>query len=252
MAGIADEYKRKYHFFLTELLKGITEERGYVVELMRAATNIKDVQKLTLLINPSPSLSEEEELNYWNEMDTTIIFALNLNAAQLREVLKLFSDFIKTKLYTDFKATLSLTDLAELKLMEETVDSYNKSGNIMHDTLIPLRNLIFHYNDKEAVEWVENIFENEKKRKPRETYIDIQKLDFGPGIDYNLKIYSDYIFMPKQAPLQILKFQESIIDLQSKFIHFVQILSKYLLKRAGIKKREFDWGMEYFYGYHQK
>lgn len=31
--------------------------------------------------------------------ESTIIFALNLNAAQLREVLKLFGEFVETELY---------------------------------------------------------------------------------------------------------------------------------------------------------
>ncbi len=155
MDSFNHEYIKKYHFFLSELLAGIREEeRGLIIELMRGASNVNDMIRLTSSLNSPSNDSNEDQEIFLASIDSTIIFTINLNAAQLREILKLFGNFARKELYIEFRKSLKPIKIQVLKRLEEVVNNYNSPGNYMHDVLIPLRNIVFHYNYKKANEWV--------------------------------------------------------------------------------------------------
>lgn len=243
------QYRKSYHFFLTELFKGINGERGLIVELMRAAGNIYDLRKFLVNLGPQEGLTEDEKLIYV-ENDSAALFAFNLMGAQLRETLKLFDKFTKTEIYKEFKLTLSVKSKQQVINLENAVIDYKTQGNIMHDLLIPLRNLIFHYDDQEAETWVNEVMNEEKNKKPIVRSLSPDEMDFSVGRDFNEHIYSKLIFLPSVfnngSNLLI-----EIGNLQMNYLTFVKQLSKFLLRRANIKRRNSDWIMSYMYGYRE-
>lgn len=241
-------YKEKYHFFLTELFIGLNDEGGLVTELMRAAGNIVDLRKLTLSISPRKGMSCNQEEEHLLSTESVIIYTLNLNGAQLREALKLFGELTNTKLYQEFKSSLRPSQVKKILPLQDIVDSYKYQGNYIHDVLKPLRDIVFHYDTKKAYDWVISVMEDEKEKKPPISYMHPDHLEFGPGIDYNEHIFSKHLFLPSERK-SIFQNQQIMQDLQLRFLYLVKLLSKYLLKRAKIEKREDGWYMNYMYGF---
>lgn len=140
-------------------------------------------------------------------------------------------------------------EIANLEQLEVVVNTFKMPGNCIREVLKPLRDIVFHYDNKKATEWAEQRMEDEKGRKPPIMYMDLVKSEFGPGIEYNEHIFSNSLFMHPSARMMFFQNQQITQDLQERYLGFVKALSKYLLKRAKIKKREFDWFMQYMYGF---
>ena len=52
--------RNSYKFFLSELFKGDEQEIGYIIELMRAAGHIKEIQNFFLFISTPDSIDGDE------------------------------------------------------------------------------------------------------------------------------------------------------------------------------------------------
>ena len=241
-------YKRSYHFFLNELFRSI-DDGGLIVELMRAAENMNDLRRIMSALDSPKNLTEQEELEHWANMGSTILFVFNLMAAQLREVLKLFGDFKKGKIYFEFKDNVDESTKKNLEKLEETVDNYKLTGNILHDLLIPLRNIVFHYDQDKADDWLKDGMKDERGKKPIIRNLSPINFSFGIGTDYNEYIFSNSIFIPSIQSMNIHHYLNEIGEYQSIFLKFMKSFSIFLLKRARIHKREDGWYMTYLYGY---
>lgn len=241
-------YKRSYHFFLTEIFTGI-DGGGIIVELMRCAENVNDLRRMMNSLGPSENLTEFEEMEHWKNMESTILYVFNLMGAQFREVLKLFSEFRKKKIYIEFKDCVNEATKKDLIKLEETVDGYKLDGNILHDVLIPLRNSVFHYDQDEAEKWLKDNMKNERGRKPIVRNLSPFEFSFGIGKDYNDYIFSTSIFIPSILKENGHNYLNEIGSYQDLFLRFMKSFSLFLLKRARIRKREDGWYMKYFHGY---
>ena len=63
-----ENHKKLYEFFLSELFKGDEPELGYIIELMRAAGHINEIQKLLFFVSTPDSPDEDEALEYEVEL----------------------------------------------------------------------------------------------------------------------------------------------------------------------------------------
>ena len=241
-------YKSSYHFFLNELF-GSLDDGGLIVELMRAAENMKDLRRIMDALDSLKNLTEQDELEHWANMGSTILFIFNLMAAQLREVLKLFGDFRKEKIYIEFRDNVDEPTKKNLAKLEETVNNYKLAGNILHDLLIPLRNIVFHYDPDKADEWLKDGMKDERGKKPIIRNLSPIDFSFGIGTDYNECIFSNSIFLPLIQSTIIHNYLNEIGEYQNIFLRFMKSFSLFLLKRARIHKREDGWYMKYLYGY---
>ena len=84
----------------------------------------------------------------------------------MREELKLFGDFSKEKIYIEFRDNVDETTKKNLAKLEETVDNHKLAGNILPDLLIPLRNIVFHYDPDKANEWLKDGMKDERVKTP--------------------------------------------------------------------------------------
>jgi hypothetical protein len=243
-------YRRSYHFFLNEIFRGI-DAGGIIVELMRAAENVNDLRRIMSALDSPKNSTEQEELEHWANMDSTILFVFNLMGAQLREVLKLFDKFRKEGIYVEFKGRSDEKTREVLTKLEETAANYKLAGNILHDLLIPLRNVIFHYDYDKAGEWLKNNMKDERGKNPFVRNLSPSNFSFGIGSDYNDYIFESTIF---SSFIQITNIRPYLIEIgeyQNIFLKFMKSFSLFLLKRARIGKREDGWYMKYFYGYRE-
>lgn len=133
---------------------------------MRSAENMNDLRRIIDALDSPKNLIEQDELEHWANMCSTILFILNLVAAQLRKGLKLFCDFRKEKIYIEFRDNIDEPTKKNLAKLEETVDNHKLAGNILHDLLIPLRNIAFHYDPHKADEWLKDGMKDEGGKNP--------------------------------------------------------------------------------------
>lgn len=242
--------EKSYEFFLSELFTGNESELGYIIELMRAAGHIKEIQKILLMTSPPDSMDEDEAIKYEVELESLRIFLFNVSAAQLREVLLLFHLFRELSFYAELKNDFNEEQKITAKVLEGYVNEYDNKKGLLYNILRPLRNKVFHYDQKEALEWGKRAIDNEKDEKPISHYIANEKFVFGLGLEYDNDLFLKYLFWGMQNAESIMKAQIEIWQIHQHFLNFVGAMSEILMKRAKIpSNRPFDWFMKYRYGY---
>ncbi|MCK4796419.1 MAG: hypothetical protein KAT05_03505 [Spirochaetes bacterium] len=242
--------KKSYEFFLSELFTGSEPEFGYIIELMRASGHITEIQKILFMISPPDSMDEDEVMEYEVEIESLLIFMFNISAAQLREVLLLFHNFRKLSFYAELKNDFNEEQKITAKVLEDYVNEYDDKKGLLYKILRPLRNKVFHYGQKEALEWGKNVMNNEKDEKPGNHYVSLDKFVFGPGLEYDSHLFSKYLFLGEQGVDSLMKAQIEIWQIHQHFLDFVRAMSEVLMKRAKIpSNRPFDWILKYRYGY---
>ncbi|MCZ7380648.1 MAG: hypothetical protein O8C64_03610 [Candidatus Methanoperedens sp.] len=242
--------KKSYEFFLSELFTGSEPELGYIIELMRAAGHIKEIQNILMMTSPPDSMDEDDAMIYEIEHESLRIFLFNISAAQLRESLLLFHHFRELSFYVELKNDFNDEQKNTAKVLEDYVNEYDHKKGLLYNILRPLRNKVFHYDHKEALEWGKGVIDDEKDEKPRVHYISNQKFEFGPGLEYDSYLFSKYLFWGEQGAESIMKAQMEIWQIHQHFLDFVRVMSEILMKRAKIpSNRPSDWFMKYRYGY---
>lgn len=245
--------RNSYEFFFSELFSGDEPELGYIVELMRIAGHIKEFQRILSSFSTPDDLDEFEAAILETELEPLNIFIFNFAAAQLRESLKLFAKFMKLPFYIELNDDFNNEQKIMATTLENYVNEFNQKKGLLYETLIPLRNKMYHYNEKEASKWVKNVIEIEKDEKPNFQTISFERLEFGPGLRYDDDIFSKYLFWGNQGFDTLLKAQKEIWEINQHLLDFVISMSEILMKRGNIPSdRPFDWFMEYFYGYKKR
>jgi len=246
------KHKEQWHFFLSELFVKCPEDAGYIVELMRAIHHIVEFRKLLLKFSPKENGDEDAEGYQVAQNDSTIVFLFNLSAAQLREVLKLFYLFTKTKSYLNWVPTLATSDKKEIEYINKFISDFEKKDGFLFNVLKPLRDSVFHYDPKSAKVWVEKIANEEKNEKPPSYSIDVKDMLFGPALEYDNFLFSNYIFFGSDGLNSLGKHEKLILETQDKLLKVICLFVEYLINEAKIPKRQFGWLNEYFYGYNPK
>ena len=245
--------RNSYEFFFSELFSGDEPELGYIVELMRIAGHIKEFQRILSSFSTPDDLDEFEAAILETELEPLNIFIFNFAAAQLRESLKLFHKFMQLPFYNGLKEDFTEEQNIIAATLENYVNEFSLKKGLLHDTLLPLRNKMFHYDENEALKWAKEAIENEKHEKPNNQTISIDRLEFGPGHQYDNHLFSKYLFWGKQGFDTLLKAQKEIWEINQHLLDFVISMSEILMKRGNIPSdRPFDWFMEYFYGYKKR
>jgi hypothetical protein len=247
-----ENHKKSYEFFLSELFKGDEPELGYIIELMRAAGHIHEIQKLLFFVSTPDSPDEDETLEYEVELESLRVFLFNVTAAQLREALKLFHKFTKLPFYGELKDDFNEEQKITVSALENYVNEFEHKKGLLYNILKPLRDKVFHYDEKEATEWGKRIIADEKHEKPRVHSISMDKFEFGPGLEYDNDLFSKYLFWGggEQARDSLMKAQIEIWKIHKYFLDFVKIMSEILMKRAKIHSdRPFGWILKYRYGF---
>lgn len=244
--------KNSYEFFLSELFAGDEPELGYIVELMRAAGHIKEIQKILIISSPPDTQDEDEAIRQEVKLESLRIFMFNISAAQLREVLLLFHKFRKLPFYAELKKDFNEKQKRTAAILENYVDEYDNKKGLLHDILRPLRNKVFHYDEEEALEWGKKVMADEKYEKPRTHHISTKNFEFGPGLEYDNDLFLKHLIWG-QGPASMMKAQIEIWEIHKHFLDFVKAMSETLMKRAKIPRNRPDgWFMEYRYGFKRK
>jgi hypothetical protein len=242
--------KKSFDFYLSEIFNGHEPELGYIIELMRAAGHLREVQRISLMIESPKSVSDMDRMIWDAEVESLRIFILNISAAQTREALKLFYDFSALPFYAELKNDFSEEQNITANILEKFVNEFSEKKGLLHNTLKPLRDRVFHYDERDASIWGKFILDNEKEVKPRHHNISIDKMGFGLGSEYDQYLFSKYLFWGEQdsgTPLQALA---KLTHIDKCFLDFVVALSEVLMKRAGIPlNRRFDWVQPHRYGF---
>ena len=242
--------RNSYEFFFSELFSGDELELGYTVELMRIASHIKVFHRILSSFSIPDDLDENEAVMLEIELEPLQIFIFNFAAAQLRESLKLFGKFMKLPFYLELKDDFDNEQKIMVTILENYANEFNEKKGLLYKTLIPLRNKIYHYDAKGASEWVKYVMETEKDEKPNFQTISIDRLDFGPGHQYDNHLFSKYLFWGNQGFDTLLKTQKEIWEINQHLLDFVISITEILMKRGNIPSdRPHDWFMDYFYGY---
>jgi len=241
--------KKKHEFFLSEISWPSEEAAGYIVELMRSASHIQDFQKLMGALMP-PESDDLDELANDFENDSLCILVMNFAASQLRESLKLFSDFSKLPSYLQLQDGWSDEKRQNARFLSECVGQFGTGAGLLSSNLKPLRDMTFHYKPSAAQEWVRLRMEQEKDEKPPVSRVHLWAHSFGPGLEYDESIYSRHLFWGAQTPGALLAAQAEVWTMQGRFLDFVQALTKTLLKKSNVPSgREFNWIGEHRYGF---
>lgn len=241
-----------YEFFLSELSLNDNAELGYIIELMRAANHMKETNQLLYLLSNLNQLDEDEPAYLDVEVDSTRVFLFNMSAAQLREALHLFHKLSKLQIYNDFKKGVTSEQIIVVSRLEEYVNEFEQKKGLLYETLIPLRNKVFHYDAKAASEWGKQRTETEKYEKPPYYKISFEALEFGLGIEYDEYLFGKYLFIGVNGFNSILSAQKQIYEIHNLFILFLQFIVDYLMKRSNVPmNREFGWSLEHMYGFHK-
>lgn len=246
------ENKDVYHFFLSELKNVEDDDLAMVIELMRSSQHIRDIMRLANRLDQVYSSESEEGELQMLEDESLITLILNISAAQLREALKIFWRFSGTDFFQIMKQELSVS---ESEIVEELItlnNEFDQKKGFIYEVLKPLRDCIFHYDYKEAVNWVHEMKDAELGKKPPFHSVDLEKYYFGPGEEYDKEVYTNYLFWGSGGLESIMSSQLEVWDLQQKFLEVTKIIVEHLLKREEIPIREDGWFMEFFYGYKPK
>ena len=172
------KHRNSYEFFFSELFTGNEPELGYIIELMRISGHIKEVKRILLMTSTPDSLDEIEAIKFETEFEALKIFLFNFAAAQLRESLKLFHKFMQLPFYNGLKEDFTDEQNIIATTLENYVNEFSLKKGLLYDTLLPLRNKMFHYDENEALKWAKEAIENEKHEKPNYQTISID-LKFG-------------------------------------------------------------------------
>jgi hypothetical protein len=243
-----EEDEKSYQFFLAEL-KGIsTDDLSIMVELMRCAHHIKDIQKLMSAQAPE-GLNEAEELQYWVEQDSLIIMILNISAAQLKEALKLFGRFSRTIAYSELVPRLSEKQRTVVENLVQLDEEYPTHKGFIRETLDPVRHAMFHYAPDQAKAWVERQKTIEAEEKPPYQSVSIQVQDFSPGREHDGYIYHQHIFFGPDGLESLMKAQQRIWELQIALLESIAAITEALMEKENIPKREHGWFMAFAHGY---
>ncbi len=234
-----------YSFFFSEIFKGDEEEIGHLIELMRFCNHVISIQRLFSLLDES--MGDEE---YVPEHDPIITSLINISASQLREILKLYKDFIKLPFYKEAKQSFNEEQKSAAEEIEKYVKEWGSGKGLLHNVLKPLRDLVYHYDAKKAGEWVKEQIENEKCKKPFHSDFVPDEYFFGAGITYDSYLFTRYAFWGnhnfKSKELTISK----IPEIQLKFLTVTSAFIELKMKTAKIpRNRPWDWNLKYFYGY---
>ena len=251
--------RNSYEFFLSELFTGDEPEIGYIIELMRAAGHIKEIQKILRFTSAPDSLDEDEAWEYENleyelGIESLQIFLFNISAAQLREALKLFHNFTKLSFYAELKNDFNEEQNNVASILENYVNEFDNKKGLLYHILIPLRNKVFHYDEKTPIEWVKRVIADEKFEKPRVHSISIDEFEFGPGLEYDDHLFSNYLFWGGgQSCDSLMKAIVEIREIHKNFLEFVKAMSEILMIRAELPSdRPFGWELEYRYGFKKR
>lgn len=244
--------KDNYEFFLSEIAWPSDEAAGYIVELMRSASHIKDFQKLFAALAP-PETDDFDDLERDLQQDSLRILVMNFAASQLRESLKLFSDFAKVPGYTQLQETWSEKQKRSAQHLGDCVNQFATGSGLLHSILKPLRDKTFHYKPAAAQEWVRLRMEQERDHKPPVSYVHLGEQSFGPGMAFDESLYSQHLFWKDHEPGGLLAAQTEVWNLQMVFLDFVQALTETLLKNSKIPGgRECTWVLRYRNGFTPK
>ncbi len=246
------KYKKQYHFLFSEFKKTKNADLAYLIELMRAANHIKLICNLLLKMRPK-NLKEDSEIIFWADNDPTITWIFNLAASQLREALFLFGNFIKTEFFKKIEKRLTTLEIESINPLIVAAQDYDNNSGILKNTLIPVRNLIFHYQKgkdiEKVVQWIKDVKDWEKERKPPIHSINLEEFEFGPGIEYDQEIFAKNIFWGKEGVDGILEPQKQICELQTAFMFSTRCIISQVLKLEEIPKREFGDMMKFIKGF---
>ncbi|MFT4326481.1 MAG: hypothetical protein ACMXYK_03185 [Candidatus Woesearchaeota archaeon] len=238
--------KRQHFFFLSECKKTSEEDLAFLIELMRASQHVKDIFKLMTKFD-TEGLNEDEEMEFNIENDSLMTLILNVSAAQLREAIKVYFKFSKKSIYTELCKLVE--DKKNLEQFHILFKEYDDKKGYIYETLEPIRNSIFHYLPSEALEWVKAAKLEEIQRKPRYFFIDCEKYEFGPGLEYDSHIYAKFLFWGNEGFESLFKSQKRLWELQLAFLNVVKDLVSALLQKEGINKRSRKDMLRFAHGY---
>jgi hypothetical protein len=239
---------KKYEFFLSEIFNGEEEELGYIIELMRVASHIKELKKILVLTFPQESVDEFESLKQQIKNESMQILLFNISASHIREALKLFGGLRRTSFYKELIKDFDLRQQDIAKTLEGYADEFTGERGLLYDTLKPLRDITFHYDQKQAKTWAKERIDEEKEEKPEHHSICLDNMDFQLGSEYEEQIYAKFLGVGKDFSL--MKAQVQVFEIQEKFIDFVKAMSEVLMRRAKIPAcRKPGWYLKYQYGF---
>lgn len=239
-----------YHFFLSEL-KGLSDKDvAYLTEIARASQHMKDIHKMTLGVGVNEdTLSEGEKMLFWHYNDSLITLLFNISAAQLREALKLFLDFSHTSAFEKICKNIPANKSRSIKKIISLGNQYEQGVGLIREVLIPIRNLMFHYEPKKAVGWVREVKKLEGDRKPQWQSVKVESYDFTMGKQYDSSIYSNYLFFGLGGMDSFMKVQKEVWDIQMAFLDASGLVIEEVLRMEKIPERKWGWFMDFFHGY---
>jgi hypothetical protein len=241
--------KVEYEFFLGELFQSSDEFSGYIVELMRSAGHVHDFQKLFELLAPADS-EDFDEVARDIEDDSLRVLVLNFSASQLRESLKLFSQFSKLSAYSELQKKWPKEQAECARRLMVCVEEFDNRAGLLYSVLKPLRDKTFHYKPEAAREWLRDRLANERQPKPPISLARPAQYYFGPGHDYDEALYSRHLFWGEEHAESLLRAQSEVWSIQREFLRFVRMLTETLLETANISSgRGLDWCLRHRYGF---
>lgn len=240
---------RASEFLLGELLGGCPDFDGHMIELMRSASHTRDFQRLFAALGTAES-DDIDEIAADLENDSLRILILNFAASQLRESLKLFSKVIAVPAFSTLESSLSPRARSRIEGLKVCVREYEMEIGVLYSILKPLRDKTFHYDPRAAKDWARARMVSESEPKPPVSSVDLERLIFGPGIEFDADLYSRHLFWSDGAQEGLLKAQAEVWQLQETFLQIVADLTRELMKKAGVPiQREFGWMLSHRYGF---
>lgn len=244
--------KKLHHFFFSEL-KNIDEPTlALIIELMRATQHIKDFHGLMAMMTPE-GLDEDEEMFHQVAIESLQTMVLNISAAQLREALKIIWKLSETKYFKRIREKFTSEGEVEVSKLIALNDEFNANKGFIFESLAPIRDLIFHYQtdgiDNKLVPWIKERKEMERQKKPPYNTVNLETFDFGPGFDYERFIYANYLFWGSEGFKNGMKWQKMVWETQEAFLLVTKAVIAAMFEDEKIEPRNYDWAMQYFYGY---
>lgn len=249
---MSDENPITYRFLLKDLKTCNDEDLTYIIELMRVAEHVKAFMKLFQL-HLAIAQEESDEDIFFAQMDSSHILMLNMMGAQLREAVKVFWKFSEKPLHKRLKESLSEEQNKTVDYLEQILKDFNEKKGILYTVLKPHRDKVFHYDPEQVKPWLNEIKESENDRKPFIQSVSPDALDFYVGAEYDSYIYSRSFFInpddippEQQGKPNIFEGQNEVFQIQHALLHYVEYLTRFILKENNIEPGRFGMPIHRF------
>ncbi|MBU2612549.1 MAG: hypothetical protein KKB62_02400 [Nanoarchaeota archaeon] len=217
---------KREQFFLSKLIGSYEKEVGYIIEMERIINHIQSLRKILFQFIPKDPIPNDDIFS--------VLFSIS--SSQLREAIHFFDRFKKTTLWKDWSEWVKRTDKSQensLLKIDLILREYHNEEKGFLKNLISLRNLTFHYNEKEAKKWFEekkNEMEGDlKAQRWMVRFIDIKKPLLYLGKNYDEELISKYLIFQEGFEtsgifanlLRVQRVQDHFLDLKSSITNFL-------------------------------